>query len=965
MNEKIRIHVMYAVSILFFFFTTVEVLAQINIYHEPLGNENLYKKGELAITGNECERDPRDPIEDDEVIIQFKTFPIFNRQECFVDVWKNGKVLNSVPASFEYNYSGESFWKADLGKFVKGDSVQYQIRTNFQNESQSLSEKYLFTTLGWDYILDVKDIIQQENGVIFKCNSTNPNLNPFVKFIFNSDSSIKINVYINISPGENQFGSPNYKINITEEKASLSINNLQLEVNLKPFRYKLNSLTTDQKITEEFRFANHSSIGFLNDGESIFKITESFYTPSDEKFYGFGERYNALNQRGNELDNYTANIWTDQDKKTYTPVPFYFTNKGYGFFLKTYYYIKFDLDSNNKNKCDVISNFGRKKSGSLEYYLFISEDPNEIISSYATVTGKPDKIPVWTLGPWISANEWDKQIEIEAQLDSLKRYDIPNTVVVIEAWSDEETFYIFNDAKYISKPEGKSYSLKDFEFTGRWPDPVGLINGLHNNNMRIVLWNIPVLKASRVVNKQRDMDELFAIKNNFVVKNPDGSPYRMPNSTWFSRSLNLDFTNKDAAEWWFANRRYLIEDMSIDGFKCDGGEFIWGRDLTFSDGRKGDEMRNCYPEIYVDTYYKFIKSIKNDGVVFHRAGTYGAQGHPLAWNGDQKSTYKAFKEAIRSLINFSISGIPFVAFDFAGYTEEEGLTADLYNRSLAVAAFSPVMQFHSAYSGNANLERSPWGVASRLNKPSCISVYKKYANLRYNIIPYLYTETRFTSDTAVPLMKPMFVEYPKDPLCISNEFDYQLGRSLLVCPVTEPDIDSMKIYLPEGTWYDFWDLKSYQGKKHYKISVPEDYLPLFIKSGCVIPLNLDSNYKLAQNMTNDLSSYNNLTFFVFPKKRMIYNYYDYTDNSKKEIVVLSEGNRVSVKIPKFESKISLVVKTPFVDFESNADVQLNSANDWSDFVNSSDSYYYNSQNQLLYIKLNNMIESTKLNILIN
>jgi alpha-glucosidase (family GH31 glycosyl hydrolase) len=965
MNGMFRIHVLKTVSILFFFFTSVELLAQINIFHNPFGDENLYEVDELAITGNECERNPRDPIEADNVSIQFKTYPIFNRQECFVDLWKNSKVINSVIANFEYNFSGESFWRADLGKFDQGDSVQYQIRTNFQNEPRVLSNKYLFTTLGWDYILDVKNIIQEENGVIFECNSTNPKLKSFVEFIFTSDNNIKIDISFNVSPNVSQVDSRNYKLNITEKKAVISIKNLQLEVNLKPFSYKLISLITGKEITKEFQFADHSSIGILNDGENIFKVSESFYTPYDEKFYGFGERYNALNQRGNEIDNYTANIWTEQDKKTYTPVPFYFTNKGYGIFLKTYYYVKFDLDSKNKNKCSIISNFGRKKSGSLEYYFFISEDPNEIISSYTKFTGKPEEIPVWTLGPWISANEWDKQIEIEDQLDSLIKYDIPNTVVVLEAWSDEETFYIFNDAKYKIKQEGKSYLLKDFEFSGRWPDPFGMINNLHENNMRIILWNIPVLKSSSVINEQREADEQFAIKNNFVVRNPDGSPNRIPTASWFSRSLNLDFTNKNASDWWFANRRYLVEEMDIDGFKCDGGEFIWGRGLTFSDGRKGDEMRNCYPEIYVDGYYNFVKSVKNDAVVFHRAGTFGAQKHPLVWNGDQKSTFKAFKEAIRSCINFSISGIPFVAFDFAGYTEEEGLTSELYKRSLAMAAFSPVMQFHSAYSGDANLERSPWAVASRLNAPSCISVYKKYANIRFNIIPYLYTETRFTSNAAVPIMKPMFVEYPNDSLCVLNEFDYLLGRSLLVCPVIEPEIDSVKIYLPEGSWYDFWDYKLYKGKQHYKIEVTTDYLPLFIKSGSVIPLNLDSHYQLAQNMTNDLSRYNNLTFFVFPKGSIKYKYYDYTDNSEKEIVVLSDEDNISVQIPKFETDISIVIKTPFVGFDNKTKIKLNSVKNLNDFMSFSDSYYYNSETQLLYIKLNNMNENNQLSILIN
>ncbi len=335
------------------------------------------------------------------------------------------------------------------------------------------------------------------------------------------------------------------------------------------------------------------------------------------------------------------------------------------------------------------------------------------------------------------------------------------------------------------------------------------------------------------------------------------------------------------------------------------------------------------------------------------------------WNGDQCSTFKAFKEAIRSCINFSISGIPFVAFDFAGYTEEEELTAELYKRSLAMAAFSPVMQFHSAYSGDANLERSPWGVASRLNAPSCVSVYNKYANLRFNIIPYLYTETIYTSDNAIPLMNPLFTKYPSDSICVSNEFDYFLGRNLLVYPITEPNIDSAKIYLPEGSWYDFWDYKLYQGNQYYTIEAPEDHLPVFIKNGSIIPLNLDSNYILAKNMTNDLNSYNNLTFFVSPDGDVTYKYHDYTNDSQKEIRVISKANNISIRVPKFETNISFIIKTPFIELTSITNGKPDLVSTMNDFINNSNSYYYNNEDQLLYMKLNSVEEESEFNIKIN
>lgn len=926
------------------------ILAQSNIYHVPYGYDNLYPEREIEVEHFPYERTPRDPVEGDTVLIKFRTDKdLINTY--FVEYTVDGIKKTPSKANFNFEDSKGFYWKATISGFKHGEVVEYQIKSYNRNVLIEESSTFNFTCLGWDYVKNVDEVVYSKNAIHLLCESSNPLIEPIISFKLSSNDHIKIKVSVNEFFDSHAEVNIGYDFEEDDEKIIIKYADAyNIIINKNPFTYSIYSSVNDRRIVTQFILDEFSSVGFLNDGKGkVYSIRECFFTPQNESFYGFGERYNAFDQRGNKLDNYVVNIWKEQDKKTYMPVPFYFTNNNYGLFVKSYYYSQFDVNSDGEKKCVITTNFGRRNEGHLEYYLFLAESSKDIIKSYTELTGKPEPIPVWTLGPWISANEWDKQSEIEAQLDSLHKYNIPNGVVVIEAWSDEETFYIFNDAEYKLQDGSYSFRLEDFKFGGRWPDPIGMINNLHNRNMRIVLWNIPVLKYSSVDNKQRDIDEEYAINSDYVVKNPDGTPYRMA-PKWFSSSLCLDYTNKFAVAWWMSKRRYLIDELKVDGLRCDGGEFIWGRDLVFSDGSSGDEMRNKYPELYVKSYYDYIKSRNKDGVVFHRAGTFGAQTHPLAWNGDQNSSFPAFREAIRSCINMSISGIPFVAYDIAGYHDETGLTPELYKRSLAQASFSPIMQLHSAYSGDPepSMERTPWNIAKLLNDKSCIDTYKKFANVRYNIIPYLYSEMKKSSISGLPLMSPLFVEYPEIKFPKDNEFNYLLGNSLLVCPIAEANVTSLDIMLPPGKWFDFWTGEKYEGI--IKVEAPDDFLPVFVKEGSIIPLNLNDDYTLSGDISNDLSTFSNLTFYIYPSEEIQYFFYDYTTSEEKMIKVTEDNNSLILDVPEFSSKVSFVIVNDF-DSEEIQITNITKVKDKEEFINSEESYFFDSADDKYFIKL--------------
>ncbi|GAH71580.1 unnamed protein product, partial [marine sediment metagenome] len=201
-------------------------------------------------------------------------------------------------------------------------------------------------------------------------------------------------------------------------------------------------------------------------------------------------------------------------------------------------------------------------------------------------------------GPWMSGNEWNSQKRVMEEVKKSLKFGIPAAVLVIEAWSDETTFYIWNDAKYRPKPSDQPFTCSDFTFPpdGKWPDPKGMIDKLHSLGIRVLLWQIPVLKKVEAPHQQHDLDETHMIEMNYSVKEADGQPYRV-RPTWFQNGLVLDFTNPDAVRWWHNKRSYLLEELDIDGFKTDGGEHLWGESLRFSGNQRGDELLNLYPNL--------------------------------------------------------------------------------------------------------------------------------------------------------------------------------------------------------------------------------------------------------------------------------------------------------------------------------------------------------------------------------
>ena len=335
---------------------------------------------------------------------------------------------------------------------------------------------------------------------------------------------------------------------------------------------------------------------------------------------------------------------------------------------------------------------------------------------------------------------------------------------------------------------------------------------------------------------------------------------------WFQNSLVLDFTNPEAAEWWFSKREYIVKELGVDGWKSDGGEHIWDPETRFFNGKRGIDGINEYPVDYEGAYDRWMQKLRgNDFVLFSRAGYTGSQNYPCHWAGDENSTWEAFRATLQALLNVGICGLPFVGWDIAGFAGPIP-TSELYLRATAFSVFCPIMQYHSDVnrSERTSRDRTPWNIQKQTGDKRVVPVFRKFANLRMNLLPYVLDQAKLSSETGLPLMKVMGLVYPHDTRCRQYASQYFFGEDLLVAPVTSEGVEDLPVYLPEGNWRDFWTGELLQGPVEFVVNVPVERIPVYQKQGSILPLNLNHTGELCSPVGSACDHVDDLTLVVFP-----------------------------------------------------------------------------------------------------
>lgn len=574
--------------------------------------------------------------------------------------------------------------------------------------------------------------------------------------------------------------------------------------------------------------------------------------------YGMGEKYNGLNQKGKKAINQVTEKFCHQGENTYLPAPFFMTDSGLGIYIETWKTTEFYFG--DRIECTLPSD--------AVVHVFTGT-PAEIVAGYMKCFGPAKLPPKYSFGIWVSANHWNSQKVVEEQLCLMEKYHFPASVLVLEAWSDEATFYIWNGAGYEPKEGGRAHAVGEFDFTKSqsWPAPGEMIHTLHEKGIRLVLWQIPVYKklgVEEVSCRQLELDKEDALQRKLCVSRKDGSPYEIPEGYWFSGSLIPDFTNAESKRKWFERRQYLL-DMGVDGFKTDGGEFIHENNLVFCQGMSGSEAQNAYAQFYTEAYTEFLNG---DKVLFSRAGFAGAHRTPIHWSGDQQSENGELYSVLQAGLSAAMTGIPFWGFDIAGFAGPLP-TLDLYRRATQLACFVPVMQWHSEPDGGqfrdlmpgmeGNNERSPWNIAKAWDRPEFVDEMRFWHRLRMNLLPYLYSTALLCCREYRPMMRPLVYEWPEDTEAVYTEDEYLLGKSLLIAPFLEEEQYKRQVWLPEGCWYGLFSHKKYKGNQ--KIESQEKF-PVYLRSGCALALKGGAREGLAADTGNGTGKIEDLHFLL-------------------------------------------------------------------------------------------------------
>ncbi|MFY9381450.1 MAG: TIM-barrel domain-containing protein [Limnochordia bacterium] len=801
------------------------------------------------------ERYPYRPLLGEQVAVQLM---VENAAEDVIPVltWEvDGTPMPELAGAKVEHDGNRLYFRFELGSFEKLSTVCYRFAV--QGEAGPIVTKdYSFEVLAEEALGEPLSLLR---GYDFAYAL-------FARITLVFDWSDSLRVYT-LDPVHKVEGTP-----VSSVQAEIA-EGISLAIETAPFSWSV------KRYTEKLTGAAGGSYRLLVDGEgSVHRL--SYRTDlACEHLFGFGERFDQVDQKGSELLVRVVEHFTRQGSNSYLPIPFFLTERELGWFSPVQHRLWVDA------RDGLQLTFDTPQRGILTEERWLFGKPQQLIAKLHDLTGRVKLPPKWALGIWISGNGWNTQKETLEQLQALEEHQLPATAIVLEAWSDEQTFCIFNDAKYEPLDQEKPYSYTDFTFPedGKWPDPKEMAEEIRKAGLNLVLWQIPVIKYEwGGPGPQLLSDEAYAIEKGYCVLNDDGSPYRITDH-WFRNSLLLDFTNPEAVKWWFGKRQYLLDDLGVKGFKTDGGEFLFDDAAVLYSGETGETAHNLYPVQYVKAYQDFLEENGVEGVTFTRAGFTGAQTQPVHWAGDQLSEWSEFRAQLTAGLSAGISGIPFWSFDVGGFAGDFP-SAELYLRSVAMAAFCPVMQWHSEprhgqfyHTGRERWinDRSPWNLASLYKDESIISIYRLYANLHMNLMPYIYQEAKHCAASSRPLMAHMVVDFPEDEKAWTVHDQYMFGRDLLVAPITEEGAVRREIYLPEGLWHDLFLGGTIEGGRTIEYDCPMERIPVFVRDGAVLAVNLaDSGLMGSQSeeagVGNDLGSYKQLAFLCFGRDSFEY-----------------------------------------------------------------------------------------------
>jgi alpha-glucosidase len=533
---------------------------------------------------------------------------------------------------------------------------------------------------------------------------------------------------------------------------------------------------------------------------------------------GFGEKTGPLFKNGQKLIfwNFDPTSYRTADDPIYQSTPIQISvrkdGSAHGIFYDNHHYSRVNIDQELQGKTDYYA-----ERGSLCYYLFAGPTVKEIVKQISLLTGTLPLPPRWILGYHQCRWSYPSATRVREIAQLFRQKKIPCDVIHL-------------DIDYMEGYRCFTWSKE------RFPKPAALLKELREEGFKTICIIDPGLKV--------DPDwEIYqeVIANNFHCKKKNGKDYI--GKVWPGNCVFPDFTHPEVRDWW-AQKFSSLYSVGIESVWLDMNEpslFSLRRTMPNDvqhnmNGQLGDhnDAHNIYGQAMAQAARLGAKKLRPDKrtYLFTRSCYAGIQQYAGSWTGDNFSRWSGLQQSIPMLLNLGLSGQIMTGPDIGGFDGD--CSSELFIRWLQLGIWYPFCRNHTA-AGTRNQE--PWAYDQRTE-----TIARKYIQLRYKFLPYLYTLLKEGCTTGLPIMRPLFMEEPNDLNCYEEKWlstEFFVGRNILVAPIlTKGKNGKVKkeIYLPKGSWIDFWTNEEIQGGRIITRVAKLDYLPFFIRKGSVIPL---------------------------------------------------------------------------------------------------------------------------------
>ncbi|MCO7125605.1 glycoside hydrolase family 31 protein [Sporolactobacillus shoreicorticis] len=743
-----------------------------------------------------------------------------------------------------------------------------------------------------------------------------------------------------------------FKVNKSNKKIVITTNSLTIDIKQKPFGIKF--LDKNGKTINEDA---NQGMGYENGKPYVFKKTDK-----SENFYGIGEKTDGLNKRGKEEAVWHQDPFPYEAKYGYSSVPFFIglnDKKAYGILFDTTWrsYYNFAKESDDYY-------YFYADSGKLTYYFINGPKMKDVINRFTDLTGKMQMPPEWALG--FQQSSWGyHQNDVEQVAKEYRDKKIPLDGLMLDIeWMDD---------------------YKNFTWGSNFPDPNGMNKTLKDLGLHYTTIIDPAIRVPDP-GQPEYAPYTEGTQKDLWVKNPDGSNFLGKVWPWGvpSKSVFPNFLKKDTRDWW-AQQHKAMFDKGADGVWNDMNEPVnfseedhWtlplDRIFEADDGSKytHEEVHNIYPFLEDQATNEAFKRLKPNTrpFVLTRSLYTGAQRYTTAtWTGDNHSNWDHLKMSISQDANVGLTGFPFVGNDIGGFSKNKELgeecTPELFARWVEVGSFLPLSRDHYNNDGKSPSttesymqRQEPWQFGKQVE-----DISRKYINMRYELMPYLYNAFKSAHETGNLILQPLVYRFQDDANTHNTEDQFMFGNSIMIAPVLTQGATSRNVYLPDGAkWIDYWTGAEYKGGQTISKQADLGTLPIYVKKDSIIPSRDD-----VQQHTGE-KPLTNLTLDTYLDHKATYSYYQ--DDGISEDYIKGQYNLTDIKVGKIgrttvfsaDQKINRYhsdLKSYTLKLHDAKDPKLvigglkkyTKVSNLKDLDEKSRGYYFDSAEKILYVKI--------------